>query len=363
MMTEHNIKLQTGWMIQLAAVVVVLAAARAAGSILVPLLLVIYIAILCAPMVQWLAARGCNRTLAVGLVVVAFIGIVLAIFAALGNSVSQFMVRREFYQERLTEWVDTIIDQLSHWGVDTKDFDLKKVFDPGLVLQSAGAVLSNLGDVLSNSFLILMGVIFLLLDVPELVARLANCPMPGGRPLNMAPLFHKINHYMALKAWYSLMTAVSVTIGLKIVGVEFALLWGVLAFLLDFIPNIGSIIAAVPPILLALVQLGPWPAAVVAGIYLAVNMVIGNVLEPRLIGRGLGLSSSMVLLSLVLWGWLLGPLGMFLAMPLTIAVKLALESSPDTVWIAAIMGDVESASFGPVAAILPAGGKDDLPPG
>ena len=360
MMAEHHAPLRLGWWVQLAAIIVVLAGMKAAASIVVPLLLVIYIAILCSPLVQALTRRGCNRSLAVALVATGFLLVVLVLIAAVGNSVGQFMDRRDFYQAKLTDWVNYLAEQLSRWGVETADFDLKKVLDPGILLQSAGSVLSNLSDVLSNSLLILLGVIFLLLDVPELVARLAQCPLPGGRTLNLNPLFHRINHYMALKAWLSLVTAVLVTVGLKVVGVEFALLWGLLAFLLDFVPNIGSIIAAVPPVLLALVQLGPLQAGIVAAIYLAVGMAVGNVLEPRVLGRGLGLSSSMVLFSLVLWGWLLGPLGMLLAIPLTIAVKLALETSPETLWMSAVMGDVEPAALQstPPNVIVP-GGKVD----
>jgi predicted PurR-regulated permease PerM len=119
-------------------------------------------------------------------------------------------------------------------------------------------------------------------------------------------------------------------------------LWGLVAFLFNFVPNIGSIIAAVPALLLALVQLGPGPALAAGAGYLVVNIVMGNVVEPRFMGRGVGLSTLVVFLSLVFWGWVLGPVGMLLSVPLTMVVKLALEANPETRWIAVLIGpDVE----------------------
>jgi AI-2 transport protein TqsA len=115
-------------------------------------------------------------------------------------------------------------------------------------------------------------------------------------------------------------------------------LWGLLAFLLNFIPTFGSILAAVPPVLLAVVQLGVGEAFMVAIFYVAVNVIVGSVLEPRFMGKGLDLSSLVVFLSLVFWGWILGPVGMLLSVPLTIMVKIALENSEDTHWIGVMLG-------------------------
>ena len=119
------------------------------------------------------------------------------------------------------------------------------------------------------------------------------------------------------------------------------MLWSVTAFLFNFIPNIGSIIAAVPAVLLAFVQLGPTTAGLAAIGYVVTNMVMGNVIEPRFMGRGLGLSTLVVFLSLIFWGWLLGTVGMLLSVPLTMIVKLALESSDDSRWLALLLAGNE----------------------
>ncbi|MBA7685918.1 AI-2 transport protein TqsA [subsurface metagenome] len=148
---------------------------------------------------------------------------------------------------------------------------------------------------------------------------------------------------MAIKTLVSLATGVLVTIWIAIIGVDYPLLWGLLAFALNYVPNIGSIIAAIPVVLLATIQLGIIQAVAVAIGYLAVNLVMGNVIEPRFMGRGLGLSTLVVFLSLIFWGWILGPVGMLLSVPLTITAKIALDSSEETRWIGVLLGPQRAA--------------------
>jgi predicted PurR-regulated permease PerM len=124
---------------------------------------------------------------------------------------------------------------------------------------------------------------------------------------------------------------------LYVLGVDYVLLWALLAFLLNYIPNIGSIIAAIPAVLLALAQLGPAVAGLTALGFVLTNTVMGNMVEPRFLGRGLGLSTLVVFLSLIFWGWLLGTVGMLLSVPLTMIVKIALEGNDDTRWIALLL--------------------------
>ena len=147
-----------------------------------------------------------------------------------------------------------------------------------------------------------------------------------------------IKRYMGIKTLTSLATGFLVVVLMLFVGVDYPLLWGLLAFLLNFVPNIGSIIAAIPAVIQVLVQLGFSAALVVAGGYLVINILIGTFIEPRYMGRGLGLSTLVVFLSLVFWGWVLGPVGMLLSVPLTITAKIALESHDDTRWVAIMLG-------------------------
>ena len=125
---------------------------------------------------------------------------------------------------------------------------------------------------------------------------------------------------------------------LLVLGIDFALLWGLLACLLNFVPTVGSIIAGVPAVLLALIQGGPGLAAATAAGYLATNLVMGNIIEPKVMGRGLGLSALVIFLSLIFWGWVFGPIGMLLSVPLTMIAKVALEAGESTRWMAIMMG-------------------------
>jgi len=147
-----------------------------------------------------------------------------------------------------------------------------------------------------------------------------------------------LNKYLAIKTIFSLATGILVGIWLFILGVDYPILWGLLAFLLNYVPNIGSIIAAIPACLVALIQLGPVYALSAALGYLVLNIAIGSILEPRFMGRGLGLSTLVVFLSLVFWGWVLGPVGMLLSVPLTMIVKIALEGRDDTRKMAILLG-------------------------
>jgi predicted PurR-regulated permease PerM len=140
-----------------------------------------------------------------------------------------------------------------------------------------------------------------------------------------------------LKALTSSATGIAIMVFLKIFGIHYAILWGLLAFLLNFIPNIGSIIAAIPAVLMAMVQYSPIMALNIILVYLGVNILIGSIIEPRILGRGLGLSTLVVFLSLIFWGWLLGPIGMLLSVPLTIMIKIALQTQPNTRWIAILL--------------------------
>lgn len=146
-----------------------------------------------------------------------------------------------------------------------------------------------------------------------------------------------VNRYMGFKALFSLATAVSLWGLLTLIGVDFAGTWGLLAFFLNFIPAIGSFIAAIPAILWALVQLGLPSALLTLLAYLVVNIIIGNILEPKFMGNKLGLSTLVVFLSLIFWGWVLGPIGMVLSVPLTMIAKIALATNEDTRWIAVML--------------------------
>jgi len=186
----------------------------------------------------------------------------------------------------------------------------------------------------------LIMVIFMLLEVSTFKKKLEIInPASLSR---MDKIVLNINKYFGTKTLTSFVTGIAIAIGLAIVGVDFPLLWGLLAFLLNFIPNVGSIIAAIPAILLALIQLGPSSAIVTSIIYIVVNGVIGNIIEPKVMGKNLGLSPLIVFVSLIFWGWVLGTVGMLLATPLTMVIKIILDSLDNTKNIGIMLGDESS---------------------
>ena len=179
----------------------------------------------------------------------------------------------------------------------------------------------------------------MLLEATSIPAKLRT--ILGDRESSLEPFdkfINNVNNYMAMKTLVSLFTGTLVAGFVFIMGLDYPLLWGLLAFALNYVPNIGSIIAAVPAVLLAIIQVGIVKAMIIAAGYVVINLVMGNVIEPRFMGRGLGLSTLVVFLSLLFWGWILGPVGMLLSVPLTITVKIALDSREESRWIAVLLG-------------------------
>ena len=243
------------------------------------------------------------------------------------------------YEERLRQQVGELMGWLGGLGVQLPEGALTHLLDPAKAMRVAGQMITGAGGLLANAFLILLTVIFLLLEASQLPAKLhAALDRPENSLEHLSRIATNINRYMAIKAVTSLSTGVCITLWLWYLGVDYPVLWGTVAFLLNFVPNIGSIIAAIPAVLLALVQLGIGTALWTAAGYLVVNILIGSVLEPKVMGRGLGLSTLVVFVSLVFWGWVLGPVGMFLSVPLTMTLKIALDSSPQTRPAAILLG-------------------------
>jgi predicted PurR-regulated permease PerM len=187
--------------------------------------------------------------------------------------------------------------------------------------------------------MILLTVVFILLEASGLPLKLrAAMGDPEASLVPYKEFLESVNRYLLIKTAMSLLTGICVIVWLSILKIDYPVLWGLVAFLLNYVPNIGSIIAAVPVILLGFVQYGFASALLVAGGYLAVNTVFGSILEPKILGKGLGLSTLIVFVSLVFWGWILGPVGMLLSVLLTMIVKIALQSRQETRWIAILLG-------------------------
>jgi predicted PurR-regulated permease PerM len=322
-----------------AAFVIVVAGMREAASMIVPFLLATFIAIICSPPLFWLKRKGVPALLAIVLVITSLlaVGFFLAVFV--GTSLHDFSQSLPAYQERLSAETSTLLAWLRKMGVDISDATLAEYFDPGAAMKFASGMISGLGSMLSNGFLILLTVVFIFFEASSFPGKLrAALGDPGASLASFDTFITNVNQYMAIKTWISFATGIFIALWLVVLGVDYPFLWGLLAFLLNYVPNIGSIIAAVPAVLLAWIQLGDGTALFTALGYLLVNVIGGSIIEPRYMGRGLGLSTLVVFVSLVFWGWVLGPVGMVLSVPLTMMVKIALDSREDTRWAAILLG-------------------------
>jgi predicted PurR-regulated permease PerM len=328
-----------------AALVIVIAGMREAAALLVPFLLSIFIAVLCLPAMQMLKNKGVPESLAIVLVILLLFVAGTGLVVLVGSSVDDFSRNLPMYESRITQQWSNLLTWLAAAGITLPQETLMSNFDPRSAIKMAGTILTGFGNVLANSFLIILTVIFILLEASSFSRKLKafreSSSMEVGSSEFAAAFTQKVRDYMSIKTWMSLLTGVLVALSLWLLGVDYPQLWGVLAFLLNYVPNIGSIIAAVPAVLVALVQLGSGTALLTAGVYVIINTLVGNVLEPRFMGKGLGLSTLVVFLSLVFWGWVLGPVGMLLSVPLTVTVKLALDSKAESRWVGTLLGHAE----------------------
>ncbi len=326
-------------LIQLAAFVVVVAGITAAKSILIPFLLASFLAIICAPPLYWLRSKGVPPVLSILLLVLIVVLVEMVLATLVTSSMAEFSKAMPQYQERLHVMLKSLTSWLEGHGVEVTDGVLLDQFDPGKLMRIAGNMLNNLFGMLTNTFMIMLTLVFILLEASGFTAKLkAIAGTPEVDMEKYGRIISGVNHYLGLKTATSFATAALVTVGLRVVGVDFALMWGVLAFFFNFIPTVGSIIAAVPPVLLALVQLGVGPAMTTVGLYLVINVGIGSILEPRIMGSGVGLSPLVIFVSMAFWGWVLGPVGMLLSVPLTMTLKIALGYGEKTRHIALLLG-------------------------
>lgn len=325
-------------LVALAAFVVVIAGMRASQSIIVPFLLAGFITIILLGPFRWLQAKGLPDWVAMLVVIAVALFLVVLMGGLVGNSIDQFRQSLPRYQTRLDEYSAVIHLQLDKYGVVLPKSGMANELSPSRIMGLAGELLSSLGALLANGFIVLLYVVFMLGEMSGLTNKINNAFDDSSPMLHRVKLFTEgANKYMAIKAVISAFTGVLVAVFLYFVGVDFPILWGLLAGLLNFIPNIGSIFAAVPAVLLALVQLGPGAATVTAIGYVVINIVVGSMIEPRFMGQRVGLSTLVVFVSLVFWGWVLGPAGMLLSVPLTMLVKIGLDNRPDTRWVAALL--------------------------
>jgi len=335
----------TGVLQMLAFLTIIIAGMKMAASIYIPVLIAIVLALVCQVFVRKLESWHVPKGVAIIVTVLIFALASMFVAGAIGSSIGEFQRRIPEYSQQLRELFGEKFEPLMKFihertgdSVDPEGAVGEALnFDRALRLIASAA--SSVLSLLSDFFVIFLLMIFLLFELDELPNKMR---MAIGKPEAELATFTKatklINQYMFVKTNISLLTGMLVYIMALVAGLDFPALLGLIAFLFNFIPNIGSLIAAVPGVLLALVQLS-WGGgtAVLIG-YVVINQVMGNIVEPRVLGKTVGLSTFVVFFSLLFWSWVLGPVGMLLSIPLTVVLKIWFENTNELKVVGLMLG-------------------------
>ncbi len=341
-MTElNNLNRGTRILVIIGMIAIISISIKQAQATLEWLLFTIFLAVIGTPPVLWLERNRIPYVVAVLLVVAGMAILLVVIGVFVGTSLNSFYTDLPSYHALLQKRVSSLQAFLAANGINITDSLLVHQIDPEAVKRLTASLLRGIGSALFELAMILVTVTFILLEASSFPVKLRAI---WGDPQRDFHLFMKfiydIQHYMNIKTAISLMEGILVGVWLSILGVDFPVLWGFLVFLLRYVPNVGALIAAVPAILLAFIEFGTGRAAMVAIVYLAIEFILGNVVEPMLMGRKLGLSALVVIVSLIFWGSLLGICGVVLCIPLTMTLKFVCENSKNARWIAVLLGPV-----------------------
>ncbi|MGX5174786.1 AI-2E family transporter [Aliikangiella sp. IMCC44653] len=344
-MKDNSLAHQTPLLVTLAAFVIVVAGLKVAAPLIAQFLMALFIAVVCTPSIRWMEARKIPRSIAIMLVLFVILLFVYVVVALVGDSIQSFGDNKVLYLEKLDKQLNALFTWLASLGIPTDGLEVSALLEKLDLMALLTRLVGGIGVIFGDFFVIFLSVIFILAETTSFPAKFEKA-FKGSQDnmVYVSDILEKIRHYLAIKAGTSLLTGALVSLLLFFIGVDYPFLWGMLAFLLNFIPNIGSIIAAIPALLLALVQLGPLAMLWTGLSFFAVNNLVGNFLEPKLMGKKLGLSAFVVFLSLIFWGYIFGSVGMFLSVPLTMTIKIVLDTNDKTRWLGILLGPEEQAS-------------------
>ena len=324
---------------KLAALVIIFAGVIYAKVIIAPVLLALFISIICMQPVSWLGKKRIPKWIAIIIVMLGLILIIFGFTSLIGGTLSFFLSNVSKYESTITAISITTIQFLNENGFNIPEDQITKLIQPEKIQEFTSHGIKVLINLLGNSFLITLIILFILMEFGSfLIKAKAITNKSYHSILYFSTILKNIRHYLAIKTLICLATGICIYIALLIIGVDYAFFWAVLAGLMNYIPNVGSIIAVIPTFLFALVQLGLGGALWTFGSFLVIHNVLGNFIEPKLMGKGLDLSALVVILSLIFWGFLLGPVGMFLATPFTLTIKIIMEQNEKTRWLAILLG-------------------------
>ncbi|QDF27615.1 AI-2E family transporter [Halarcobacter anaerophilus] len=325
----------------LASVVVIIAGIKAVSEIAIILFLAIFISSIISSLINLLEKKHIPKLFSYLVVLGIFTLISLLLSYIVNISLKDFLSNVPQYEKQLQAGVINIISLGEKYGFQV---DKKTILD-ALSFNSFLGITTNLigsiGTFLSKFLLLIIGVAFILAESKSFEKKLKIIFQNNNEKLEHFNLFsHNIQKYFLVKTTTSFLTGFLIAVILMFFNIDYPILWGVIAMLFNFIPVVGSIIAAVPALLLSLVSADLNTTVILGIFYVVINISISNIIEPKLMGRELGLSPLIIFFSLILWGWVLGIVGMFLAVPITMTLKIAFDSNKSTKWLSILMSDV-----------------------
>jgi len=373
----------SGSLLTVAAVIVILAGLKAAQMIITPFLLAAFFAIVLIPPLHWLKSKGFSDMMSFVIVSASILIVGIMVIWILAKSANMFIAKIPDYQNKVATTLTMIDDTLEPYGLSlrggVKTKEAPKVTEEPLLVETPQPVdteeaaqsseeffvdddprlnqlreaspintvgiisfiqkgVMELSMLIGVAVLVLVMVVFMILEASRMPQKLLDAfGSKGITNDHLKKIADETWRYVLIKGMISFFTGVATWIFLWLMGIEYAALWGIMAFFFNFIPNLGPIISSVPPIALALFDHGFGTCIAVTGGLIAINCIGGYYFEPQYLGDGLGLSALVVLLSLIFWGWLFGVIGMFLSAPLTMVVKIVLNSFDDTKWVSRLM--------------------------
>jgi len=333
-----------------ASFVIVVAGLREGQTILLPFALALFLAVMSMPVMFWLQLRRVPAPLAIALTMLVMGALFGALIMLGTQAVADLQDQIPGYTTRIRTLYDSWLAGLSTWsGIELGEV-MSEWIDPGILVDWFASTAARVVGFLGNMFLVLLIMAFVLGEamVFPFKFRAIVGPRQGERRhgtksvtndrRRVTKIVREVQAYLGIKTLVSLATGLAIGLLAGILGLDFPVLLGLIGFVLNYIPTVGSLLAALPALFLSVVQftsIGHF--LMVAGGYGAINMVFGNIIEPNLMGRRLGLSTLVVILSLLFWAWVWGPVGALLAVPLTMIVKIMLENTEDLRWVAILL--------------------------
>jgi predicted PurR-regulated permease PerM len=327
-----------------AAGVIIIAGLKVASPIVNPILMAVFFSIIILHPITWLRKKGVNGLLSILIVAFGLLVIFFGIGGAVTKSIIEFSQNLPQYKKQLSDITDSSITLLNGYGLDVTSDNFSDNFSAGNTFSYASKFITGVGGVFWQILLLILVSAFIIGEANSFPVKLkVILKNPTTSIENITVISKNIRHYLVIKTVTGLIGGISVAVVLFVMHIQYAIVWGILVLLMRYIPNIGSIIAAIPIMLFVLIQDGLTGVFYVGIAYAIINFIIGQIIEPKFLAKGMNLSTLAVFLSLVFWGWILGDVGMLLAVPITMAMKISFETRENSHWIAIMLGSEKSA--------------------